>query len=506
MRKCKNTMVLLMVILLMLNGLSEVEAVEVSEDNVEESLSRAINYLRKIQNDDGGFPSKDGRDSNIAVTCWVIMALKAAGEEVEGYRWTRFGKNPVDYLLKTQNTLDDSTEYAKILLAMSAADAGVEYLGEDLRSSMVSFQREEGNLAQEDIGEEKMINAHMWSVMAVLASGGEIQDAEKALNWLKDAQNSDGGFAWVIGGESDTDDTAAAIQTLVLLGEDPKTSPVIEEALAFIKSKQQPDGGFSSSDMMGNESNSASDAWAIQGIIAAGEDPRSEEWSEYGKNPIDHLLSLQDGEGSFYWKEGVQSSPVQMTAYAVAAMSQKPYPVNINYDELQSAPVFSDLESGHWSYEAVAYLTAAGAINGYPDGSFKPENKVTRAEFTSMFVKAMDFDWSNPVSLKFHDVITGAWYYPFVSAAYVNGIIQGKSAAVFDPYGNITGAELATMLVNSLDDSHKSGIEKGEFWYSGNVALADELDFLADSFKATSDATRAECAYSIRQQLKFMGN
>lgn len=474
-------------------------------DETSQALEYAVEYLRDLQNDDGGFPARRGRDSSIGVTCWSIMALVAAGEDVESSHWENSGNSPLEYILSADNELEDTLEYARILLALSAAGSGTEYMGENIEETIVSFQQANGHFEQPGKGEDLMINSHMWSILALESAGNKEYNREKAKAWLLSSQNDDGGFGWLIGGASDSDDTGVAIQALILLGEDKDKSMPIENALKYIKLRQESDGGFSSSEIMGDDSNVASDAWVMQGLIAADQDYESLIWSIDEKNVKTHILSLQNDDGSFDWKKDISSSPVKMTANAISAISEKPYPVNIDYSELKESEKFSDLDHDHWANDSIIFLVKNNVLNGYPDGTFKPEGLVKRAEFTSMAVKGLAYDSESYAnSLSFNDIDKALWSYKYVAIAYKRGIINGRSVDKFDPDGLINGAELATMLVNSIADDKKEHVEDGQYWYSGYVALADEYGLLYPEFKATEYATRAQCAYSIKKIIEFV--
>jgi prenyltransferase beta subunit len=464
----------------------------------EESLEDALQFLHGIQNEDGGFPYRAGRESSVGVSSWVMMALKSAGEDLTSNYWKPSGKSLVDYFLAADYQFEETTDYARVLLSLSAADMGRNYRGMDLVEEIISFQDNSGHFAQDGI-EDEMINSHMWSVLALESAEVDIPNKSKAKEWLISNQNSDGGFGWAIGLESDTDDTAIAIQALIVLGEDPELSTVIADALSFIKEHQNSDGGYSSSETMGMDSNVASVSWILQSLYAVNEDPKNEQWTYGDKSAMSYLLSMQNTDGSFTWKEGVDSSKIQMTAYAIMSLKQKPIPVNVDYDRFNNkSDIFTDLNQEHWSYEYVIDLVANGVIRGYPNGSFKPDNFVDRGEFTSLIINGLGYhnDSANQKMI-FNDVSVDNWAYKYMSIAFNKGIINGRSKEIFDPYGKITGAELATMLVNCLPDNEKENMTAGIYWYSANVNLAMEQNLLYPQFEATENATRAQCAYSI---------
>ena len=113
--------------------------------------------------------------------------------------------------------------------------------------------------------------------------------------------------------------------------------------------------------------------------------------------------------------------------------------------EQQSANV----ASGAWYNNAVSTLTRAGILDGYEDGSFRPNASITRAEFTKIavsFFKHVGGASSNP----FNDVPDSAWYAEFVKAAAELGLIDGYEDGTFRPNAPITRAEACTIVNRTL--------------------------------------------------------
>ena len=133
--------------------------------------------------------------------------------------------------------------------------------------------------------------------------------------------------------------------------------------------------------------------------------------------------------------------------------------------------------------EVVDTLIELGVINGYTDGSFKPNDTVTRAEMAKMIyvLRTGNSDASayNNDKTSFTDV-NGHWAAGFIKYCQSVGIIAGQSATKFAPDQTVTAQEAAKMLLVTLGyDAKKAGLV-GTTWASKTNALADENGLLED--------------------------
>ena len=133
--------------------------------------------------------------------------------------------------------------------------------------------------------------------------------------------------------------------------------------------------------------------------------------------------------------------------------------------------------------EVVDTLVSLGVINGYTDGSFKPNDTVTRAEMAKMIyvLRTGNSDASayNNDKTTFTD-INGHWARGYVKYCQSLGIIAGQSATTFAPDQTVTAQEAAKMLLVTLGyDANKAGLV-GINWASKTNALADENGLLDD--------------------------
>ena len=128
------------------------------------------------------------------------------------------------------------------------------------------------------------------------------------------------------------------------------------------------------------------------------------------------------------------------------------YTVRVLVDER-----FSDVAPGAWYYDNVMDAAANEYVSGDDDGTFKPGNAVTRAEFASMIAKAMDYDDSLAGETRFKDVAADQWYAGAITFCADNGIISGYDDGTFQPGKTISRQEVASILKNAFNLTGNTG-------------------------------------------------
>lgn len=196
---------------------------------------------------------------------------------------------------------------------------------------------------------------------------------------------------------------------------------------------------------------------------------------------------------------------------------------NIDEDK-NSGPVnnnisFSDMDKSHWAYESIIKMAEKGIINGFEDGTFKPEDYITRAEFSKVLFgigkfKDMDLDADfgnkNLSDIEFSDVSVDDWFYEEVGTLAKIGIING-SDDLFLPNDNISRQDAALMVKRLVDykniaialndtDTIKTfsdgdsisdyAFEAVNYLSKGGILTGDENN----RFNPNSNMTRAEAA------------
>ena len=177
-------------------------------------------------------------------------------------------------------------------------------------------------------------------------------------------------------------------------------------------------------------------------------------------------------------------------------------------EESISAPKFSDLDETHWAYEGINKLVDKGIIVGYPDGTFKPEGNITRAELVKVVNLVFEYTQKQETA-NFSDVKVEDWFYDNVLIAQQAGYIVGYPDGTFKPEGLITREEFCKILdaINSfaeltLDITIEDEISTWAAEYvqkviSNRIMLLDENN----NFRAVEKATRAEVCDTLSKFL-----
>jgi energy-coupling factor transport system substrate-specific component len=285
-------------------------------------LSRELAFLASAQNPDGGFGGARGQSSSELYSGWAAMGLAAAGRDPLGLR--RGGRSVLDALRGEASSLQGAGDLERTILALHACGVSVHTLpgaaggaSGDLLSRLMRFRAGDGSFGH-------LSNLTAFAVFALRAAGYSTANpaVRGAGGWLRRQQNRDGGFGFgTRGGGSDIDDTAAVLQALSDAG---SRGPAIARATAFLVKAQNPDGGYPQ--QTGGESNAQSTAWAIQGLIAAGREPRTLT-REGSRSPLGYLATLLAPDGSVRYSRTGSQTPVWVTAQVLIALAGKPLPI-----------------------------------------------------------------------------------------------------------------------------------------------------------------------------------
>lgn len=167
--------------------------------------------------------------------------------------------------------------------------------------------------------------------------------------------------------------------------------------------------------------------------------------------------------------------------------------------------IFSDVSTSHPSYEAISYLVNQGIISGYPDGSFKPNNVVSRVEALKMILEGINSKFDTG-SLPFSDASVNEWYGKYLYTAYKGKIVNGYPDGSFRPSSTVNKVEFYKILFNSMDIGVGTKVSSAPFkdvpvdaWFAPYVSKGKKLGVIEDGdyFKPEVGMKRSEVAEAM---------
>lgn len=132
-----------------------------------------------------------------------------------------------------------------------------------------------------------------------------------------------------------------------------------------------------------------------------------------------------------------------LTRAETASMLSKIFDVKVTEQHAK----FPDVSNSAWYNKVIEKMAASGIINGYTDGTFRPENNITRAEFITMLMQNENVRKFE--TLPFSDITSQLWSADYIYSAYRTGYIDGYADGTFKPDNFITRAE-AVKIVNAV--------------------------------------------------------
>ncbi len=191
------------------------------------------------------------------------------------------------------------------------------------------------------------------------------------------------------------------------------------------------------------------------------------------------------------------------TRFAVLAKEKGSVPATV------STPAALTDIGGHWAEQYIKELAASGIISGNQDGSYKPDNSISRAEFATLLVKA--FKLAPGTGKVFADT-DQHWAKEFISTAATNGIVAGYSDSSFGPNDLITREQMAIMIVraaklaDATDGKEFADASLFSSYARNAILTASKHGIISgypdNTFKPQGQTTRAEAAVVVSKALK----
>ena len=235
------------------------------------------------------------------------------------------------------------------------------------------------------------------------------------------------------------------------------------------------------------------------------------------RKPVSYRIVAEDGSERVYTVNvknapgGGQTSGGGGSVSGGGASSYTPLPEQATE---QTKPRFTDLESVKWAEEFILELAEKQIISGVGSQRFEPDRFVTREEFVKMLVCAVEAE-TGEEELPFSDVSFGAWYYPYLSAAYENGLVTGFPDGRFGIGAIIRREDMAVSVAKSLgmnaEEETAGFVDQGaisEYAQTAVLTMKRLGIMIGDEngcFQPHENTTRAQAAKVIALMLKEIG-
>jgi hypothetical protein len=226
-------------------------------------------------------------------------------------------------------------------------------------------------------------------------------------------------------------------------------------------------------------------------------------WRMEGQNAGRVVFFLQSGDGKWVAQPTTGGGAEQVVArvYGLGGIAAAVLEGEITEPE--------DI-AGHWSREAVNALAARGIVHGFPDGAYRPDAAVTRAQFAAILANALGWGEAPDTVLPFKDRIPD-WAAPGIRAAVARGVVAGYPDGRFMPDKVITRAEMASLIDRALKlgDGECPVFNDAKdvpAWAEPAVRRAGAAGLMQGAgglFRPLATATRGETAALILKTLAF---
>lgn len=446
---------------------------------------------------------------------WMILALARGDNEDNTELFNIYYENLCTYLKENNGILHDKkyTEYSRVIIALSAigkrADNVCDY-----------------NLLYYLADYEKVIsqglNGPIFALIALDCKNYDIPVCENVnicatremyVDYILNAQLENGGFALNKTSNADIDITAMAVVSLSNYSGSEKVNAAINNALSYLSASQLENGGFATSYSENCES-CAQVLCMLSTLNISIDDPR---FVKNSNTVLDALMSYKLENGGFCHTKGAKLNimATEQAAYSLAAYirytngntslyDMSDVTLNDNQDDLSADlnqhpdikpsyiiypnKTFADICDNKYKNEITA-LASRAIINGKSEDCYEPLCEMTRGEFATLIVNTLNLPLSKEKI--FTDVTENDWYFAAVSTAYKYGIISGISDNEFDPNGNVTREQAATITARCAS-------------LCGCDITNENINYTLsafDDYKSVSDWAKSSVAFCLKKNI-----
>ncbi|MGG0171847.1 S-layer homology domain-containing protein, partial [Paenibacillus dokdonensis] len=164
---------------------------------------------------------------------------------------------------------------------------------------------------------------------------------------------------------------------------------------------------------------------------------------EPGSEYEEALTSLVQQKIISGYSDGTFRTSEKLNREQAAVMLARALQVNL---EVVDDPGFQDVNESSTYYKSIAAMVSTGIFQGYSDGTFKPDQSLTRAEMAKILVTTYQFPEEELAANPFKDVSSTSWYAPYLTSLIHNKITLGTSLTTYSPNNAVTRGEMALFI------------------------------------------------------------
>ncbi len=230
--------------------------------------------------------------------------------------------------------------------------------------------------------------------------------------------------------------------------------------------------------------------------------------SEKGSFSKDVLTSddFQSGVAEVLYTAEDENEVIIQSTYGMAKAKSKP----------MQSKLFSDLSFDNDYYDAVTYLFRKGTVQGYPDGTFQDGKTVSRIEALKFIYSGFDKSTIENLTVSYKDAFNGQWYSNYVASASSEGIIQGYADGTLKPEQGVNRVEFIKMLTKALGVSVDPVVTEDPYkdvdllsWYAPYAQFAKSKNIFpitGSNFEPGLAMNRGEVAEVIYRMIMVQEN
>lgn len=460
---------------------------------------------------------------------WTVIGLARSDENVPKSYFDTYYANVSSVVKNKKGVLHERkyTEYSRVVLALTSIGKNAEnVLGFNLVKPLCDYSKTT----------MQGLNGALWALIALdSGSYGDADIRNKYIDYILLREKKNGG--WSLSANSvatEADITAMVLTALSRYTYRTDVKNAVDRGISVLSRLQNDDGGYS----LSGEKTSESTAQVLVAISSLGIPYSDKRFVKNGNSLVSALMKYQKIDGSFSHTSKSDLMATEQCFYALVAsyrLAENKTSLfdmsDILYSGLKSkepavkvqsivfpGKTFEDIKVSKYKNE-IEQLSSRGVINGFSDKEFCPDKTMTRAEFSTIVVRALGLDGGG--ESVFVDVTPNSWYAKFVATACKYGIVNGISETQFNPEGTITVEQACVMTERAgrlcgLSDTLTEAEVNSELskytdekivstWAKSGVAYCSAMELLYDKHGVLSPQkaiTRGEVAYILYHLLK----